>query len=198
MGMRISEIITDKYKLRIPPTVYYELLADVQELEEEEEPITKNNLGVDAVSRDIVKRYIQAHIHEIITESGEDKNKHTNRVLRSLIHGVNCMPSVTPQEPIAWIVGKNNAKIAVKNMPIDKLQKICAIIGDEQESVLDKLRAEILEEKECAYADFERYKVEYLGQDWEDALDSLPQDDFRYGMERAIELIDKYKAGQEK
>ena len=66
-----------------------------------------------------------------------------------------------------------------------------------QESVLDKIRAEILEEKECAYADFERYKVEYLGQDWEDALDSLPQDDFRFGMERAIELIDKYKAESE-
>ena len=38
--MKISEIITDKYKLRIPPTVYYDLLADVQEAEEEEEPKT--------------------------------------------------------------------------------------------------------------------------------------------------------------
>lgn len=72
-----------------------------------------------------------------------------------------------------------------------------AIKAIEQEPILDKIRDEILEEKECAYADFERYKVEYLGQDWEDALDSLPQDDFRYGMERAIELIDKYKAENE-
>lgn len=62
-----------------------------------------------------------------------------------------------------------------------------------QEPVIDKIRAEILEEKECAYADFERYKVEYLGQDPEDVLDSLPQDEFRYGMERTIEIIDKYK-----
>lgn len=69
--------------------------------------------------------------------------------------------------------------------------------ADEIDEVLDKIRAEILEEKECAYADFERYKVEYLRQDWEDALDSLPQDDFRYGMERAIEIIDKYKAESE-
>lgn len=38
--MKISEIITDKYKLRIPPTVYYELLADVQEAEEDQEPKT--------------------------------------------------------------------------------------------------------------------------------------------------------------
>ena len=36
--MKISEIITDKYKLRMPPTVYYELLADVVEAEEEQEP----------------------------------------------------------------------------------------------------------------------------------------------------------------
>ena len=45
--MKISEIITDKYKLRIPPTVYYDLLADVWEVEEEQEPTTKNDLGVD-------------------------------------------------------------------------------------------------------------------------------------------------------
>lgn len=37
--MKISEIITDKYKLRIPPAVYYELLADVVEIEEEQKPI---------------------------------------------------------------------------------------------------------------------------------------------------------------
>lgn len=39
--MKISEIIIDKYKWRIPPTVYYELLADVQEVEEEQEPTIK-------------------------------------------------------------------------------------------------------------------------------------------------------------
>ena len=36
--MKISEIITDKYKLRMTPTVYYDLLADVLEAEEEQEP----------------------------------------------------------------------------------------------------------------------------------------------------------------
>ena len=39
--MKISEIIMDKYKLRISPTVYYELLADVREVEEEQEPTIK-------------------------------------------------------------------------------------------------------------------------------------------------------------
>lgn len=44
--MKISEIITDKYKLRIPPNVYYDLLADVREAEEEQEPICPS-AGVD-------------------------------------------------------------------------------------------------------------------------------------------------------
>ena len=66
-------------------------------------------------------------------------------------------------------------------------------LKNQEESVLDKIKAKLIEEKECAYADFERYKVEYLGQSWEDALDSMPQDDFRYGMERCIEIIDKYR-----
>ena len=78
--------------------------------------------------------------------------------------------------------------IQAKEMAIQALQ---------QEPILDRVRKELLEEKECAYADFERYKVEYLGQDWEDVLDSLPQDDFRYGMERFIEIIDTYKAESE-
>ena len=38
IGMKISEIITDKYKLRMPPTVYYDLLADALEAEDEQEP----------------------------------------------------------------------------------------------------------------------------------------------------------------
>jgi len=77
------------------------------------------------------------------------------------------------------------------------MNKACVahqVCHEDKVKMLDKIKDEILEEKECAYADFERYKVEYLGQDWENALDSLPQDDFRYGMERCIEIIDKYKA----
>lgn len=62
----------------------------------------------------------------------------------------------------------------------------------EQASALGKIKTKLIEEKECAYADFERYKVEYLGQDWSDVCDSLPQDDFRYGLERCIDIINKY------
>lgn len=37
------------------------------------------------------------------------------------------------QESITWIVGKDNCQVAVRNMPIDKMQKICAIIGEEEQ-----------------------------------------------------------------
>ena len=62
-----------------------------------QEPTTKNDLGVDCINRDAVKCHIQAYIHEIITESGIDKNAHTNGVLRALLNGVDTIPSVTPQ-----------------------------------------------------------------------------------------------------
>jgi hypothetical protein len=37
------------------------------------------------------------------------------------------------QEHITWIVGKDNCQVAVRNMPIDKIQKICAIIEEEEQ-----------------------------------------------------------------
>lgn len=37
------------------------------------------------------------------------------------------------QKDITWIVGNNNVQIAVRNMPVDMMQKICAIIGNKQE-----------------------------------------------------------------
>lgn len=85
--MKISEIITDKYKLRIPPTVYYELLADVQEVEEQE-PTTKNDLGVDCISRaDVKAKKTYSHErHEYVVPVAE----------------IDWLPSVTPQEP-RWI-----------------------------------------------------------------------------------------------
>ena len=61
--------------------------------------------------------------------------------------------------------------------------------------VIEDIKAEIEEEKESAYADFEQYKVDYLGVDPECAEDELPGDDFRYGMERCLEIINKYCRG---
>lgn len=55
-------------------------------------------------------------------------------------------------------------------------------------SILDKIKAEITDEAEYAYADFERYKEDVLHVDQDD----LPSDEFRYGLERALEIINKY------
>ena len=72
-----------------------DLCKDIAKLLEEQEPCE------DAISRQAVIYYVKAHIHEIITESGIDKNEHTNRVLRAIMNGVETMPSVNPQT--RWI-----------------------------------------------------------------------------------------------
>jgi hypothetical protein len=53
-----------------------------------------------------------------------------------------------------------------------------------------KLREDIKDEAEFAYTDFDEYKYEVLGID---DVDDLPNDDYRYGMERALELVDIYR-----
>ena len=59
--------------------------------------------------------------------------------------------------------------------------------------VLDKIKAEILDEAEYAYADFDKYKEDILYAE----PDELPDDDFRYGLRRAIEIINKHKRESE-
>lgn len=66
-----------------------------------------------------------------------------------------------------------------------------AIKALEQEDVLEKVIAEILDEAEYAYADFDQYKEDILHAE----PDELPDDDFRYGMERAVEIINKFRKG---
>lgn len=50
---------------------------------------------------------------------------------------------------------------------------------------IDLVVQQLREEAEYAYTDFDEYKAETLGAD----ADELPDDDFRYGLERAIEVI---------
>lgn len=66
-----------------------------------------------------------------------------------------------------------------------------AIQALEQTDVLEKVSVAILDEAEYAYADFDRYKEDILHAE----PDELPDDDFRYGMERAVEIINKYRRG---
>ena len=57
--------------------------------------------------------------------------------------------------------------------------------------IFEKIIAEILDEAEYAYADFDQYKKDILHAE----PDELPDDDFRYGLERAVEIMNKYKRG---
>ncbi len=59
----------------------------------------------------------------------------------------------------------------VNIIPIDKLKKL-----------VDKLQ----DEKDYAYANFDEYKLDVLGCD---DVDDLPNDDYRFGLNRAIELL---------
>lgn len=63
--------------------------------------------------------------------------------------------------------------------------------GDVKE-ILEKIKASIKEEADYAYADFEKYKEDVLGAE----LDELPDDDFRYGLNRAVEIINMFEFGE--
>ena len=65
----------------------------------------------DLISREEVGYYIQSYIHEIITESGTDKNEHTNSILRAILNGIKTMPSVTPKAEQKAVLGKIRAEI---------------------------------------------------------------------------------------
>lgn len=54
-------------------------------------------------------------------------------------------------------------------------------------------REQIIDEKDFAYSDFDMYKEEVLNVE----SDELPDDDFRYGMERCLQILDKMIAESE-
>ena len=91
--MKIEQIleILENYKLRIPPTVFYDLKADIVNFEE---PTTKNNLGVDCISR-------QALLNTTVKKNSI-WNKITDSEGNNLETIISNLPSVTPQEP-RWI-----------------------------------------------------------------------------------------------
>ena len=65
------------------------------------------------ISREAVVYYIQSFIHEIITESGTDKNEHTNSILRSILNGIKTMP---PAPPVNKVENKNHYEAVIKDL----------------------------------------------------------------------------------
>lgn len=110
LRMKISEMITDRYKLRIPPTVYYDLLADVQEAEEEQEPTTKNDLGVEHH-----KQNIQAYAHDFgVSEEQAEKEL---RVTTKNNLGVDCISRTSALDSINWAYNLSDAYQKINDLP---------------------------------------------------------------------------------
>ena len=65
----------------------------------------------------------------------------------------------------------------------------CVMNGILLDHVFKTITDGIKEEADYSYADFEQYKADILDAE----ADELPDDDFRYGMERAIEIINAYR-----
>ena len=57
--------------------------------------------------------------------------------------------------------------------------------NEKLKKALLEARKQIIDEADFAYADFEQYKMDVLGVE----ADVLPNDEFRYGMERALQII---------
>ncbi len=71
----------------------------------------------------------------------------------------------------SYSAGQIKSAPTVKAVSIDKLK-----------SLVDKLQ----DEKDYAYANFDEYKLDVLGCD---DVDDLPNDDYRFGLIRAIDLL---------
>lgn len=110
MSERITRDLIDDFRRTIKPFVANHLYeenfedmgkSDKEEFEEDFDAILdlaieglKAEPCPDAISKQEVVCIIESHIHEIITESGIDKNAHTNRLLRAIANIVKKMPPV--------------------------------------------------------------------------------------------------------
>ena len=77
-------------------------------------PEEKEEVKGDLISRQAVIYYIKPYIQEIITESGVDKNEHTNRMLRAIINGIETMPT-GKEEPAEDCISRQEAISAIQD-----------------------------------------------------------------------------------
>ncbi len=90
--------ILEKHKLRIPSNVFYELKADIVNFEE---PTTKNDLGVDCISREAVERII----NKWLSHSDYELKDH----IYSMTEKIHNLPSIIPQPRKGhWIEERND------------------------------------------------------------------------------------------
>ena len=127
----------------------------------------------DYISRKQVYKLIRSYVQEIITESGVDKNAHTNRVLNE-------------------IAGK--IAMDLKGYDLSELEKKAAI------SEAENIKAEVIElSYNCEIATDDRYRVEKLidshlselrgenNEKWTPVSEGLPK--YRYGRKFLLSII---------
>lgn len=87
MGMTIDELkcIIGEYKLRIPPTVYYELLADLEDAEFISKADYKTRLKADMVA---MLTEIQLEIEELDTPSNGDAYMTCSDIIQQKINAL--------------------------------------------------------------------------------------------------------------
>ena len=88
---------------------------------EYKEPTTKNDLGVDCISRDEVCRYVAEFVnHEFSTREEEE-------LIDNIITGIECMPSVTPQ--LSSELEKNSKKLEKDFGELDCISREQALVA---------------------------------------------------------------------
>lgn len=83
---------------------------------------------------------------------------------------------------------------------LDRSEATEVIEALEQEPILDKVRAEIIEEKNRIYSHYEKYRDDRIKSDPDSVEDDgeLSFNHFLYGISKAIQIIDKYRESEDK
>lgn len=117
---------------------------------------------------------------QLIVEVPQDNSKELKEAYDMAIKALE-------QESITWIVGKDNCQVAVRNMPIDKMQKICAIIGEEEQQPSD----------DCISREEAISLVHELAQPCDDSLDwDISADEMIDGIKSLPSVTPKPKSGK--
>lgn len=166
LRLKISEMITDRYKLRIPPTVYYDLLADVRELEEEQRPkfIAKSDGTIEQIKNcnDCLFKKEWEKIGKLLSVVLE---KQTEQEPKTFKWCTDCKEY--DQEKHCCHRWSKVIRNTVEEMKQEYIER----------EVLDKIRAEI--EKEIIPRNSDQYDHEAM---WQNC-----------GLRMALKVIDKYQ-----
>ena len=147
---------------------------------EYKEPTTKNDLGVDCISRDSAIKALDYDIKCFEFKRGvnrhmDDIAKLLNTIYETQVNNIKALPS-TPQEPKIIPI----AEIKYDEDKLKELVNKAVLTVTSQEPIIDKIRAEI---KDIAF-------------DWQE-IDGEHESFMVVDLNEALQIIDKYKAETE-